>query len=166
MRMVGPFLLAFALSACGGEEGLDRADPEAVARGLVQAMARADFAQIEVLMSPEGYRTFQEDLALFQTDLGLPESPRGAFVHRIGKERLGADWPAAVAKARAGSFKAAWRLYIRIQPIPDPPELIDSRTAPANPDIVFFLYRRAGTTQQQMRLERREGLWVAERIGL
>lgn len=167
MRRLAPLtLLALLAAACGDADPLDRTDAERVATGLIRAMARADFETIEQLMSPEGFRAFQDDLTLFQTDLGLPDSPRGRFVHRIGRERLGDAWRAAVAAARGGSYKAAWRLYVRIQPIPDPPEIIDSRTAPGDPDTRFFLYRRAGTTQQQVRLERREGIWVVEKIGL
>lgn len=155
-------VLLLALVGCGEPEDLDRTDPEAVAEAIVSALAASDFEAMQRLCSPRCWRDIQHDLTRFQVDLAQPDTRSGQVVHRMGRDSLGAEWPEAVAEARAGSFKAAWRLFVRIRPFLLPVQLGPAKAQPGKPDEVAYLYVREGTTKHRIKLVRRQGVWVVQ----
>lgn len=162
----GLLFLALLCVGCGDERKLDRTDPKAVSEAFVRALAAPDFDVLVELMSPECTELFKRDMLIFQGHLADAQSAEGGQVHRIGRERLGEAWPAAVSRGRDGTWKDAWRLLLEIQAMPKAVELHGPKGYAENPDVLRVQYRRAGGVLKELRLERRHGHWVVAKAGL
>lgn len=165
MRPAPTLLLILALlsTGCGEPDALDRTDGKAVARATIEAMAAGDFEALKGLMTPDCYKRLHEEIAIFQTNLTRPDLGRGKEVHRIGRMKLGADWAAAAADAAAGGARAAYGLILRLQPFPDPPELLPEVRREGQ--TLRVQYRRAGNVVDQVDLLRQGDTWSVARIG-
>lgn len=163
-RLLLPLLLFPLCIACGESAGVDRSDPRSVAQGVLRALAGLEFDELKRLMSPTCYAAFERDLTIFQTNLARPDLGVGPQTHRIGREQLGADWDKAAKAASAGGQAGVLRLLLRLQPFPDPPELVEERTYP-EATRRSWLYRRTEKITHQIDLELKQGLWIVQYIG-
>lgn len=163
---IGLLFLALLCVGCGDESELDPTDPKAVAEAFVRALGAPDFDGLVKLMTPECTELFKRDMLIFQGHLADAQSAEGGQVHRIGREKLGERWQAAVTRGRDGTWKDAWQLLLEIQAMPDAIELHGPKGYAENPDVLRVQYRRAAGVLKELRLERRHGHWAVAKAGL
>lgn len=155
MRRALVLLAALLLPACGGEEGLDQKDPQAVFRAAMEAVHDADWKTLRTLLTKEARREMERDLGRLKRRLGHPED--GIPERALAKQRLGERDEEEIQRVVAGGPAAALRFCVLIMPRERSPQ---PRGMKVEPLARTILYSAADGTQRPVRLVQVLGKWL------
>ncbi len=114
MRALTALAAALLLVACGGDEGLDRTQPQAVFRAALIAVHDGDWKTLKTLLTKEARREMERDLARLKRRLSHPED--GKIERALARQRLGERDKEEIQRVVDGGPAAALRFYVLIMP--------------------------------------------------
>ncbi len=159
--------VALLLAACGDKgQALKRDDPQAVCKAVLVALAEQDLSRVRLLMTQRCWAGFEHEMELFRAHLSQPDSGGGQEVHRIGKQKLGDEWPAAVEQAAAGGTAKTWSLIQRLQPMPNPPQMAGVLADLRGLGQLKLFYVAPSGIRKPIYAERIDGLWSVSYVAL
>lgn len=167
MRTALPLLclLVLLVPACGdgAQKKVDRSNDQAVVRGLLGALARSDLETVRRLMTPAAWGQFEREMRQFRRTL-LDEKDGARFRAR-GREVLGDEVAAALARVRDGGVEATWRFTLALRPMEDPPRLAGMSLDGKDPQRRQWFYW-SGRIRRPVTLILSEGSWQVSSVGL
>ena len=155
MRRLLPVLGALLLaSACGGEEGLDRADSQAVFRAAMAAVHDGDWATLETLLTAEARSEMERVFERLQGRLRDPES--GGHERAQARAQLGERHGDEIRRVIQGGPAEALRFCALLMPREREPDVRGAQEAGGGRTI---LYTTNDGTLRPVRLVLLDGQW-------
>lgn len=161
MRVAGCWILLCVLTACGGDEPNERANPDFVFRAALSAFGENDLTRLRSLMTERGATAFDRDLRAFQEGLGL-EGGAGASVVRAVEAAFPGQADAQIQTARDGSPRDLVALLLVLRPFRVP----DTPTFEAQGETRrTYTYQDAQDVVRRVILVKQGETWAVDRLG-
>ena len=148
-------------AGCGGDEGVDRSDGQAVFRAAMRAVHDADWETLQGLLTKDARFALERDMTRLQANLAAP--PEGSELHKRVREALGDRYAAEVRAAVEGGLPEVLRLYVRAWPREREPK---QKGMELDSLQMTLLYEAPGGVLRPVKLVNRGGRWYVQELHL